>query len=126
MVPISDAWFTSFLVRVRRYEGTVSNYTETGDFEDLYDELPTSIHGEASTVENTIAGSFGLGASSMIWRSVDIDPEKGWPQEDDVVIYQGRAFLINRIEDHTAIPPMFKAVVPHKVAHLGEEIFREA
>lgn len=121
-MPISDAWFTSFKVEVRRYESTVSNYSESGDYETLYAELPTSIHGEQSMSEPTAIGTFGLGASQLIWRAQDIDGEKGWPREEDVVVYDGKSYFINRMADHTAIPPFFQAVKPHKVAFVGEEL----
>lgn len=118
---ISDGWFYK-AVEIRRYESTVADFTETGGFETLYEELNTSVHGEASGVENTIVGDFGVGASQLIWRVGDIDSEKGWPQEKDVVILDGRQYFINRIVDHTNIPPMFTAIHPHKVAFIGENL----
>lgn len=108
-------------VEIRRYLSTVSNYEETGDYDTIYSDLPTSVQGDPSSVEDTIIGQIGLGSAQLCWRASDINPSKGWPQEKDVVVLDGREFYIARMIDHTAIPPFFSSIEPHKIAFIAEE-----
>lgn len=117
---LSDGWFSQ-TVEVRRYQSTVANYTEEGEFETLYAELPTAIQGDPSQTESTIVGKFGLSAMQLIWRGQDIG-EAGWPQENDVVILGGKQYFINQITDHTFVPALFSGIPAHKVATVSEEV----
>ncbi len=119
-MPLDSGWWHK-TVEVRRYSGTVSNYEETGEYEALYLKLPTNEQGEDSTVQDTIMGQIGLGSRQLCWRAADIDPVKGWPREKDAVILDGKEYYISRIIDHTAIPPFFTSMEPHKIAFISEE-----
>jgi hypothetical protein len=117
-----DSRWRSATVEVRRYESTVAAFAETGAFETLYATLSATVEGEWSSTESTIMGDFGQGHLRLTFWAVDIDDEKGWPAEKDVVILGGQQYFINKIEDHTFIPAMFTSIKAHKVAHIGENL----
>lgn len=107
--------------QILRWTSNVDCFEESGAFQALYDALPTGLLGAPGAQERTIIGDLGLGVYKAVWRAQDIDPAKGWPDAEDLLVLpDGRRFSISKIEDRTLGPAM-PSLPRHKAGWLTED-----